>query len=316
MPNIEKKVLVVGGSGYVGGAVTDALIAKNIPFSVYDMLVYEERYLKPVDFIFGDVRDSEKLGKLLPAYSHVVWLAGIVGDGACALNPEATVEINELSIKWLTEHFDGRIIFTSTCSVYGHNEKEVTETDEPNPLSLYAITKVNAEKYLLPKNSLIFRLGTAFGLSDNFSRPRLDLLVNTLASNAVTQGKIMVFGGSQWRPNIHVRDIADLIVAGLDNPVRGIYNAATQNYTVDEIAKMVVALTGCELRYANQLKEDKRDYHVSFEKAISSGILKLPTERTVEYGVKEFVELMKSGRIKNEKNSRYSNVKFLSQTPL
>jgi nucleoside-diphosphate-sugar epimerase len=312
----NKRVLVVGGAGYVGGAVTDALLAKNVPFSVYDALLYEERYLKPVDFIFGDVRDTKKLATILPNYTHVIWLAAIVGDGACALNPEATVEINELAIKWLTENFNGRIVFTSTCSVYGSNDKDVTEEDAPRPLSLYAVTKVNAEKYLLQKNSFILRLGTAFGISDTYSRPRLDLLVNTLTSNAITKGHIMIFGGNQSRPNIHVKDIADLAVAGLDSPLKGIYNAATENFTVDEIGKMVVSLTGCELRYANQLKEDKRDYRVSFEKATAAGVLKLPTKYTVEYGIKEFIELMKSGRIKNDKDSRYSNVKYLSQNAL
>lgn len=306
------KVLVVGGAGYIGGAVTDLLMEKKIPFTVYDSLLYEERYLKPAEFIFGDVRDAEKLSKILPNYTHIIWLAAIVGDGACALNPEATVEINELAPKWLSEHFNGRIIFLSTCSVYGHNDKEVTEVDEPRPLSLYATTKVNAEKHFLKKNALIFRLGTAFGISDRFSRPRLDLLVNTLASNAALKGKIMVFGGSQWRPNIHVRDIASMAVAGLESSEKGIYNAATQNYTVDEIAHMVAKITGCELRYADQLREDKRNYHVSFAKATSAGLLKLPTKYDVEFGIREFHDLTKSGRVKDAGHSRYSNVKHLS----
>lgn len=312
MPKENKKILVVGGAGYIGGSVTDALIEKQIPFSVYDALFYEDHYLKPVDFIYGDVRDTEKLKKILPDYTHVVWLAAIVGDGACALHPEAAVEINELAVKWLAENFDGRIVFISTCSVYGHNDREVTEEDEPRPLSLYAVTKANAEKYLADKNALILRLGTAFGLSDFWSRPRLDLLVNTLASNAATKGKIMVFGGSQWRPNIHVKDIAESIVQGLDSDMRGIYNLATQNYTVDEIAKMVAEISGCELGYANLLKEDARDYHVSFAKAAKQGILKQNTERNIAYGAREVLEFMKSGRVKNAGESRYSNVKHLS----
>jgi len=244
----------------------------------------------------------------------VIWLAAIVGDGACAIYPEAAVEINELSVKWLTENFNGRIIFISTCSVYGHNAKEVDETCEPAPLSLYAMTKANAEKYLAKKNALILRLGTAFGLSDTYSRPRFDLLVNTLAANAATKGKIMVFGGSQWRPNIHVGDIADMVVAGLGSAHRGIYNAATQNFTVEEIAKIIVEITGCELRYANQLREDQRDYRVSFTKALKDGLLHLPTKRDIKYGATEFYNLVKSGRIKDAGHSRYSNVKHLSQS--
>ncbi|HEY4479679.1 MAG TPA: SDR family oxidoreductase [Candidatus Paceibacterota bacterium] len=310
--NKDAKVLVVGGAGYVGGSVTDELIKQKLSFTVYDNLLYEERYLKPVDFIYGDVRDTEKLSKILPDYTHVIWLAAIVGDGACALHPEATIEINELAVKWLAEHFAGRIIFTSTCSVYGHNEKEVTEEDETAPMSLYAITKINAERYLSVKNVLILRLGTAFGISDAFSRPRSDLLVNTLVSNAVVKGKVMVFGGSQWRPNIHVQDIAEIIVEGLRSSLKGVYNVATQNFTVDEIAKKISVLTRCDIQYAGQLREDRRNYRVSFAKALTSGLLKLPTEHDIEYGASEFVRLIESGRIKDVKGSVYSNAKHLS----
>ena len=72
------KVLVAGGAGYIGGAVTDALLVRQIPFTVYDNLLYEPHYLKPVDFIRGDVRDTALLKKVLPDYTHVVWLAAIV----------------------------------------------------------------------------------------------------------------------------------------------------------------------------------------------------------------------------------------------
>lgn len=307
------KVLVVGGAGYIGGAVTNALAVAKISFTVYDSLVYEERYRKPVDFVLGDVRDIKKLAKLLPEYTHVIWLAAIVGDGACALHPEVAVEVNELAVKWLAEHFNGRIIFTSTCSVYGHNELTATEEQAPAPMSLYAVTKVNAEKYLQEKNALILRLGTAFGASDVFSRPRFDLLVNTLAGNAVMKGKIMVFGGGQWRPNIHINDIARVIVAGLRSPLRDIYNVATQNFTVDEIAKKIVKHTRCKLQRAGQLQEDKRNYRVSFDKAISAKLLKLPTKFDIEYGIKEVVDLLKSGRVKDGMGSTYSNAKHLSQ---
>ncbi|MBM3256795.1 MAG: NAD(P)-dependent oxidoreductase [Candidatus Liptonbacteria bacterium] len=308
-----KRVLVVGGAGYVGGAVTDELLEKKIPFTVFDSLVYEERYLKPVDFVYGDVRDKELLKKILPEYSHVIWLAAIVGDGACSIHPEAAVEINELAPKWLSENFDGRIIFTSTCSVYGHREEEATEEHDTAPVSLYGVTKVDAEKYLLKKNAVILRLGTAFGISDTFSRPRTDLMINTFATNAAAKGKIMVFGGSQWRPNIHVRDIAKVIVSTLDSPLKGVYNVATQNFSVEEIAKKVQAITGCDLQYAGQFREDKRNYRVSFAKALKDGVLTLPTDRDVEYGVREFVTLVKEKRMKNIGHSAYSNAKHLSQ---
>ena len=95
------KVLVVGGAGYIGGAVTELLIAKKIPFSVYDALVYEHQYLKPVDFIYGDIRDYKKLKQVLPKYTHVIWLAALVGDPGCQIDEWMTRAVNVEPIKWL-----------------------------------------------------------------------------------------------------------------------------------------------------------------------------------------------------------------------
>ena len=112
-------ILVVGGAGYVGGAVTDLLMKSGHETRVYDALFYEESYRKPVDFVFGDVRDYDKLRTQLVWADTVVWLAALVGDPACALNPEVSIRINQDAVKWLAENFDGRIVFLSTCSVYG-----------------------------------------------------------------------------------------------------------------------------------------------------------------------------------------------------
>jgi len=155
----------VGGAGYIGGAVTELLVAERIPFAVYDSLVYEPHYLKRVDFVCGDVRDTPKLEAVLANYTHVIWLAAIVGDGACDVNPELTVEINQEAVQWLAKNYHGRIVFTSTCSVYGQFDTEVDEESGVQPLSLYAKTKLAAEGFLQEENSLIFRLGTAFGIA-------------------------------------------------------------------------------------------------------------------------------------------------------
>ena len=151
------RVLVVGGAGYIGGAVTDALLKRQIPFTVYDSLLYEPHYLKPVDFIRGDVRERPFLKSVLSAYTHVIWLAAIVGDGACEVNRSITTTINQDAVQWLAENFKGRIVFTSTCSVYGEHEGEVDETGVTNPLSWYATTKLAAEQFLLARdNALVF----------------------------------------------------------------------------------------------------------------------------------------------------------------
>lgn len=305
------KVLVVGGAGYIGGAVTELLTAARVPFTVYDSLIYEPHYLKKLDFVCGDVRDAEKFKSLLASYTHVIWLAAIVGDGACEVNPELTVEINEKAVRWLAENYDGRIVFTSTCSVYGQFDAEVDEESPVQPLSLYAKTKLAAEAFLQAENSLIFRLGTAFGVSDTYSRPRMDLVVNYMTANALTKGELSVFGGTQWRPLVHVKDIAQAIVSNLERPVRGIYNLAAVNMQIRDLANIVCRMTGCKVQYTEQKFQDQRNYHVNTGKALRDGIFNPNTMRTVQDGVREISELVGLGRIKQTENEVYFNVRHV-----
>jgi len=306
---IVTKVLVVGGAGYIGGAVTELLGAEKVPFSVYDSLVYELHYLKKVDFICGDVRDTAKLRAVLANYTHVIWLAAIVGDGACDVNPELTMEINQEAVEWLAKNYHGRIVFTSTCSVYGQFDAEVDEESRVQPLSLYAKTKLAAEGFLQEENSLIFRLGTAFGISDTYSRPRMDLVVNYMTTNALTKGELSVFGGTQWRPLVHVKDIAQAIVHNLERPVRGVYNLAAQNLQIKELARIVSAMTGCKVNYTEQKFQDQRNYHVCTKKALRDELFNPHTMRTVQDGVREMAEMVRLGRIKQTENEVYFNVR-------
>lgn len=309
--NIKTKVLVVGGAGYIGGAVTDVLLAKKIPFTVYDALVYEHQYLKPVDFIYGDVRDHKKLKSILPKYTHVIWLAAIVGDPGCQVDEELTKEINLESVKWLVKNYKGRIIFASTCSVYGKNNLMLNESSEVFPLSLYAKTKLDAEPYLLKHpNALIFRIGTAFGVSDQFSRMRLDLAVNLLSFRAVNYGKLAYFGGAQWRPYIHVKDIASAFVNGLNSKSKGIYNLAVKNHQIKEVAQRIGMFTKCETEETGVPFQDLRNYHVSVEKAKKAGLLK-GLKYDLDDGIKEMILLSKLNRVSPEASDVHFNDKHL-----
>ena len=306
-----KNVLVVGGAGYVGGCVTDNLTEKKIPFTVYDNLTYENHYLKPVDFIYGDVRDRDKLIKILPKYSHVIWLAALVGDGACAIKPQLTKEINQDSVQFISQKFDGRIIFTSTCSVYGKNKLPVTELTRTNPLSVYAKTKLEAEKFLKSKNNLIFRIGTAFGISDTYSRIRMDLAINYMTMNAVKNKKLTIYGGKQYRPFIHVQDIGKIIVNNLQTEYLGTYNLASFNTTILELAKMIHKETACKTEITEQKFQDDRSYNAIVKKGIKDKIFTNQTRYTIPYGIQEIKELILSRRIKNIDLELYSNEKFL-----
>ncbi|MDE2144422.1 MAG: NAD(P)-dependent oxidoreductase [Patescibacteria group bacterium] len=310
--NSENRVLVVGGAGYIGGAVTDILTKQNIPFTVYDNLLYEHQYLKPVDFIYGDVRDTEKLAKVLPNYSAVIWLAAIVGDGACQVKPELTVAVNQDSVEWLANNYNGRIVFVSTCSVYGKNDAEVDEESTPNPLSLYAQTKIKCEEFLKNKNSFIVRLGTVYGLSDTYSRVRMDLAGNYMTANAVINGKLSVFGGSQWRPLVHVKNVGEVLVNGVKNPWKGVYNFATSNYQIKDLGAEIAKITGCKIEYVEQKFEDQRNYHASTAKAERDGVLKLQKVYTVEDGVKEIFDVISTKRVKYVENDVYFNARYIA----
>ena len=305
------KVLVVGGAGYVGGGIVDKL-SQNHEVTVYDSLVYETSYRKNVNFVLGDIREYDKLNKILNNFDVVIWLAALVGDGACAINPELTREINSESIKNLVKNFDKRIVFLSTCSVYGAQDGILTEESETNPLSEYASSKLLGEEYLKDSNSIIFRLGTLFGISDQFSRVRLDLVVNILTAKALMEKKISVFGGDQWRPLLHVKDVANAIDQTVGTSLNGIYNLHYKNYKIIDIAEKIKEKIGdVEIDITPMSFEDARNYQVSSEKL--EGESKFKAEIGLEQGIDEIYELILNNRIKDINDPRYSNQNFLKE---
>lgn len=320
----ENRILICGGAGYVGGAVTDLLKGLNIDFIVYDNLTFERDYRKKVRFMYGDIRDTNKLKAVINTYNPtaIIWLAAIVGDQACQVNPELTISVNQESVKWLANNYDGRIVFTSSCSVYGKNEETLTEKSKTNPLSLYARTKLKSEEYLKDKNAVIFRMGTLYGISDEFSRIRLDLVVNILSLKAIKREPLTVFGGEQWRPLLHVKDAGEAIaMAAIDwnksNLKQGIYNIKRDNLTIKAIAEEIKATSSemgntVEIEYSDISFEDSRNYKVSSNKYNSTyGHRKF--ERTIRTGAIEIMELIKNGRIKDPLNNVYHNARYMEE---
>lgn len=305
------KVLITGGAGYLGGALTDILKARGVDFTVYDSLVYEESYRKDVPFILGDIRDQAKLKKLLPSYDTVVWLAALVGDGACAINGKLSKEINQDSVEWLSTNFDGRILFTSTCSVYGAQDGELNEESPTNPLSIYASTKLAAEKFLVNRNSMVFRLGTLFGVGDLFARLRLDLVVNFLTMLAATEGELSVFGGDQFRPLLHVSDIAEVIADNLSSSHRGVFNVHRQNTRIKDVASQIRAhFPDVKMEFTEMQFQDSRNYRVSSQKLISTTGWR--SDWSIDDGIEQIKRLFEEGRLQDAKNPRYSNQSYLN----
>ena len=305
------KVLVVGGAGYVGGAVTDLLMKSRHETRVYDALFYEESYRKPVDFVFGDVRDEERLRPQLDWADAVIWLAALVGDPACALNPDVSMAINQETVARLAGVFNGRIIFLSTCSVYGARDGLLDEGSPTGPLSVYAVSKLEAEKHLVSKNALIFRLGTLFGVGDMFSRIRLDLVVNTMVVRAYEQGGIHVYGGDQFRPLLHVRDAAQAAVDNIESDVSGIFNLTKQNVRIVDLAYQVRNhFPDINIELTERKFEDTRNYRVSSDKAERE--LTFKPAFSIDDGIEEIKELLTSGRLLDADNPRYTNQKALT----
>ena len=304
------KILIVGGAGYVGGYVTDLLIETNNEIIIYDNLLYEDQFQKNVNFVYGDVRDYKKIQKYFDWADTVVWMAALVGDGACSINPVITNQVNFESVENLAKNFNGKIVFFSTCSVYGAQDNILDENSNTNPLSVYASTKLSAEKILLNKNSLIFRLGTLFGIGDTFSRIRMDLVVNVLTAKAITEKKLTVFGGRQFRPLLHVKDAARMIILATESEKTGIYNLHSENIKIIDLAERVkkkfenVLIEKVDIKF-----QDARNYRVNGDKLKKD--FDFVPKYSVEDGVTEIKKIIFEKRLKDINDPRYTNQKYL-----
>jgi nucleoside-diphosphate-sugar epimerase len=306
------KILIVGGAGYVGGWLTDEAIRGGHEVRVIDNLTYEDSYLKNVDFVFGDVLDFDLIKNNLSWADTVVWLAALVGDPACAINPSLTKKINVDSVKNLVDNFDGRVIFPSTCSVYGAQNGLLDEESTVGPLSLYAASKLEAENILLKSNAtpLIFRLGTLFGISDTYARLRVDLVLNVLTIRAVLEGTMSVFGGEQYRPLLHVKDVATAVIPHLNDSTSGIYNLSTENVTILQLAERIQKIVSkVKIEQTEISFQDARNYRVSTDK-VKDELSFLP-HYTIENGIQEVANAITQKRIKDVGNPKFNNSESL-----
>lgn len=310
--NSSNKILIVGGAGYIGGYLTDILQSQN-EISIADNLLYENRFLKNVNFINFDIKNYDNQFKnIINNYDIIIWLAAIVGDGACEVDKRITKIVNEDSVKWLVDNFPNKkIIFTSTCSVYGINNDLIDENAKPNPLSTYAETKLNAEQYIIANHSnyLIYRLGTLYGTGDAFARIRLDLVVNYLTYLATYDKPLTVFGGDQWRPLLHVKDVGHAIKFGIENNLKGLYNLSSNNVIIKDIANQIkIHIPKATINYVDIKTQDARNYKVKNEKILQTGWKPL---FDIDCGIKEINFILKTNRIKNPADIIYHNANFL-----
>jgi nucleoside-diphosphate-sugar epimerase len=323
------KVLVIGGAGYIGSALLPKLLDKGYNVRLVDLLLYGtepiEKYLDHphLEVMQADFRQIDKIVEAMRDVDAVIHLGGIVGDPASALDEELTTEINLIATRMIAEVAKGsgvgHFIFASTCSVYGASDQMLDERSELNPVSLYARSKIASEKVLLQMADerfapVILRFGTIYGLS---GRTRFDLVVNLLTAKAFVDGEITIFGGDQWRPFLHVDDAAQALLQVIETPLRlvrnQIFNVGSneQNYTIRQIGEIVHSFVPLAKVVNKGDDVDRRNYWVNFNKI--NHTLGFSPGWTVEQGVEQVLQALRSGKVGDYRDARYSNVKFLTE---
>jgi len=278
------------------------------------------------ELIEGDATDITKLTQALRGASAVIHLAGLVGDPACAVDPTFTRHANIVAARMAKDMAQAmgicRFIFASSCSVYGTSDIEVTEEGALNPVSLYAQTKIDSEKELLFAGRdefyvTVLRFATVFGHS---RRPRFDLVANLFTAQAMTDGLITVIGPHQWRPFVHVRDLARAILVTLRaDPFLvqdQVFNVGDKrlNLTILQLAEMVKNVTSKYRDVSISVSEntqDRRNYAVSFEKIHS--LLGFEAATLMEDGIEEMATSILAGRYQHYRQEMYSNLAMTSK---
>lgn len=320
-------VLIIGGAGYIGSVLARVLLNRGYRVRVLDSLIYGDASIKQLvglknfQLVRGDGRDLSNLVAATHGADAIVHLAAIVGDPACELDHDLTLEINLLATRTTEEVADAlgvkRLVFASTCSVYGAAEDTVDESSAARPVSLYGRTKLLSEQLLLTPNpsglcTTVLRFATIYGLSP---RPRFDLVVNLFTAQALRDGRITVYGGGQWRPLLHVRDAAHSIVSALEAPVETvdhqIFNIGSddENFTIAQVGAAVSRITGAEV-VSMEDATDRRSYRVSFDKART--LLNFRPTTSLDQGIRELAEALRSGVVKDYRLPEYSNVLYLT----
>ncbi|MDD1749678.1 MAG: SDR family oxidoreductase [Methanothrix sp.] len=304
------RVLVTGGAGYIGSVLTRNLLRSGHEVTVLDALLFgrdsvrELRGKSRYTLVEGDIRDDGLVSRLVRGKDAVVHLAAIVGDPACAGNPEVAKSVNvegtEVIARAAQRAGVGRFVFASTCSVYGHNDETVDESSGFNPQSLYAETRMAGETIVGKLASRSFqpvtlRFGTVYGLSP---RMRFDLVVNFLTAELFRKGVISIFGGDQWRPFLHVADAARAVQLAVESPahlVAGeIFNIGSeeQNYQLKDLMPIYARLKPkASITCVREVK-DRRSYRVNFDKI--RRVLRFSSSFTVPTGVRQIFDLLAS----------------------
>ncbi len=296
-------IVLTGGCGYIGSVLTPKLLNAGFKVTIIDIMWFgnflsEHKNLKIIQQDICNIDDLR-----MEDVDIVIHLANVANDPCGDINPKLSWEVNALAsmrlVEWAIRHNAKQFIYASSGSVYGVKEEpQVTEDLFLVPISDYNKTKMISERVLLSyKDSIVvqcIRPATVCGYSP---RMRLDVSVNMLTVQALTNKKITVFGGDQVRPNINIRDITDLALffIGEGEKVQGIYNAGFENISIMDIANKVAEFVPAEIIVTPS--NDPRSYRLNSDKLLATGF---EPKYNVQYAIDEIIDAFKSGKIKNE----------------
>lgn len=324
-----KRVLVVGGAGYVGSQLVKKMVIAGIPTRVLDTFWFGDHVLneiQPLEVVKGDVRNSDSVRVALREISTVIHLACISNDPSFDLNPSLGKSVNLDSflpfLKECQKAGVSKFIYASSSSVYGiKQEPLVTEELSLEPLTDYSRYKAECEKILLNENlnqmiRCVVRPATVCGYSP---RQRFDLVVNILTASALTRGAITVMGGSQYRPNLHIDDMAESYISLLnaeESKIENqIFNIGGGNLTLSEIAQNVKDVIGKELPIKVKETDDLRSYRIESRKIKDA--IGFEPKRSVHNAIEDIVKNFKDKKFGDDLfGSDYINIKKMQDLRL
>jgi nucleoside-diphosphate-sugar epimerase len=310
------KVLVTGGCGYKGHVLIPKLLARG-----YDVIAFDTQWFgnfhtpnPKLTIVKGDVCDIDSIP--LDGVDCIIHLSSIANDPCSDLDPKLTWEVSALATMQLADKAKRlgikRFIYASSGSVYGvKDEPQVVEELELKPISEYNKTKMVGERVLLSyKDDMVVQIVRPATVCGYSPRMRLDVSVNMLTMQALSKGKITVFGGKQVRPNIHIDDITDVYLHLLDHPeVTGVFNAGFENISILDIANLVTKYVPVEIEVTES--NDPRSYRVNSDKLLATGY---KPKKSVEHAICEIIEKFHSGDVRDE--DQFYNLKWMQKTVL
>ncbi|HEX2779500.1 MAG TPA: SDR family oxidoreductase [Gemmatimonadaceae bacterium] len=320
-------ILVTGGAGYLGSVLVPKLLVRGHNVRVLDIGYFGVEHLRAmrpaVDIVRDDIRqvvaDGELLERVLKDIDVVIHLAAISNDPSAELHPTLTEEVNFASTRDLALACKAkgiRFVFSSSCSVYGEADDEQDEEGTTNPLTVYARSKVESDRFLLSIadrawRPAILRNGTLYGFSP---RMRFDLVINIFSYTSTLYNELRVFGnGLQWRPFLHVADCARAFIHFAETPRHRhlMCNIAHENLRVIDLIDVFKGINPRAMeRFIELENPDNRNYHVSTARMREEGI---QPRVTVQAGAEEIVEAIVTGRIADPEAIFYRNAKWLKE---